>query len=181
MTKIKQFPQVMFTAALFLCALSVTCRGQDADRDSKLSPAALETQIRSLSNEFDSFKSNFGRRLDRIESLIGSKLAKGGEETGESSRRADDPPSETKRADCSEKGADCGQSCCKPPEPCCKPPEPCCKSPEPCCKHVVRPYCERCYKRVVHCELCYRRVVRYEPYYRRVVHYRPCCGRTYDP
>lgn len=174
MTKIKQFPQVMFIAALFLSALSATCRGQDADRDSKLSPAALERQIQSLSNEFDSFKSNFGQRLDRIEALISSKLANGGDETGGSSRRADETPSETKRADCSEKCADCSQSCCKRPEPCCK-------CPEPCCKHVVRPCCERCYKPVVHYELCYRRVVRYEPWYRRVVHYRPCCRRAYDP
>lgn len=179
MTKIKQFTQLMFTAALLLCALSATSRGQDANRDSKLSPAAMENQIQSLSNEFDSFKTAFGRRLDRIESLISAKLAKSGDETGESSHRAYETPSEPKRAECPEKSVDCPQSCCKRPESCCKYPEPCCKRVvRPCCGHFG---CERCYRRVVHCELCYRRVVRYEPWYRRVVHYRPCCRRADDP
>jgi hypothetical protein len=169
MIKIKQFPQVLFIAALLLWALSATSRGQDANRDPKLSSAALESQIQSLSNEFDSFKTNFGRRLDRVESLISGKLAKGGDDTGESSHRAYETPSEPKCADCPEKRADCPQSCCKRPEPCCEYPELCCKHVVwPCCRHFG---CERCYKRVVHYQLCSRRVVRYEPWYRRVVHY----------
>jgi len=181
MTKFRKLSEVTFTTALWLLALSGVSLGQEK-LDAKLSPAALESQIQSLGSQLDSVKSEFGQRLDRIESLIiGQRdTTKGGDETGYPPPVTDGILPDSKRTDHSE-------PCCKRVEgyePCCgrsERYEPCCRYAERyelCCRHVER--YEPCCRHVERYEPCCRHVERYEPCCRHVEHYERCCRHVYE-
>lgn len=170
MTRFRKLLEATFASALWLFALLGVSLGQEKP-DAKLSPAVLESQIQSLGSQFDSLKSEFGKRLERIEALIIGG-PKGGDEAKDGilsdSKPIERSESCCKRVDC--RYAERCEPCCghERCEPCWRRErcEPCCRHYEPCCRHVE--HHERCCRRVHE-----RRVIRYERY----VRYEPCCGR----
>jgi len=201
MTKLKRLSAVTFAAVLVLCAFSRVSPSQDKP---SLSPLAIESQIQSLSDQFDRFRGDFGQRLDQIESLLARlNPSKHGAETRGSSPSLDDvrnaprrgeeasdppPPSDDIRAGPKRDG-ESGHSLTRSDEihsePCCRRinhPEPCCRHVyhrEPCCKHIYHPH--PCCRHVHHPQPCCRYVYHAPPCCRHVYPYVACCGPIYDP
>jgi hypothetical protein len=197
MIKIRRLADAMLVTGLLLCAFP---KVTDSQEQPSPSTVIIEGRVQSLRNQFDTFKSDFGHRLDRIELLIG-RLIKHGEDTNGSSatsdgiryvpRRGDETsdslstsdvhhiPERNGRVNNSLVHSDDSDS-----ERCCRHiyHYRCCRHiyhPAPCCRHVHRP--PPCCRQVYPPRPCCRQVYHPQPCCKRVHDYITCCGPIYDP
>lgn len=148
MINLGRLPGMMLVAVLFLSALCGVTAGQQRTTPST---ADIENKIQSLRNQLDSLKKDFGRRLDRIESLTDQQAArKPDEERRESSAGSDNERQAREREDrttnslarSNDRDSD---ACCRHAyqrQPCCRQvyhPQPCCRRAYhhiPCCRSI---------------------------------------------
>jgi len=148
MINLGRLPGMMFMAVLLLSALCGVTVGQQRTTPST---ADIENKIQSLRNQLDSLKKDFGRRLDRIESLTDQQATrKHDEERSESSPGSDNERQAPEREDratnslarSNDRGSD---ACCRHAyqrQPCCRQvyhPQPCCRHAYhhiPCCRSI---------------------------------------------
>jgi hypothetical protein len=125
MAKLRKMSEMIFAAALWLCALSGVSPAQEA----------LESQIQSLGSQLNGVRGEFGQRLDRIESLIIGRRQAPKDET-----RYSPPPSDEVLADPNDR--DRFQPCCRRVdgyEPCCERSERYVEPYEPCVPALAPP------------------------------------------
>jgi hypothetical protein len=133
MINLIKLSEAMFAATLMLCALPMTIGGQENPNSS---PVVIEDHVQSLRTKFDSFKNDFERRLDRIESSIGEPKR---HPVPPSNGSHNVPERDAKTRDSVARSDDSGsQVCCwhiYHHEPCCRR----ISHPQPYCRHVYYP------------------------------------------
>jgi hypothetical protein len=138
MINLGRLPGMMLVVVLLLSALSGVTAGQERTNPSTTD---VENKIQSLRNQLDSLKKDFGRRLDRIESLTDQQgTTKHDEERSGSSPGLDNEHRAPGRDDRATNSL--ARSNDRDSDACCRHAyqrQPCCRQvyhPQPCCRRV---------------------------------------------